>query len=314
MSSTAAALPDVTAAAVTTTGNARAVGRDGKDLRRATRAGALVRVRHGTYVPAEAWAAADEAERHRLRVLAAARRLRAPVFGRESAAAVWRLPLLGDWPRDVHVLVPLASGTPSSPGVRRHRVADPAATRCVDGLAVTTVARTVVDLARAGSFARGLVLADDALRRRGVSPDDLAREVAAAGTGRGVRAARRVVAEADAGAESPGESLSRARMIELGLPQPVLQREVRDHRGLVGRVDFLWERLGVVGEFDGRLKYRAGGVGDRTADEDRVWAEKRREDRLRAAGLRVVRWTWQDALHPARLASVLASAGIRPGA
>jgi hypothetical protein len=315
MSSTAAALPDPSAAAVvTTTGDAQAAGRDGEHLRRATRAGALVRVRHGAYVPAETWAAADAAERHRIRVLAAARRLHAPVFGHESAAAVWRLPLLGDWPRDVHVLVALARGTPSSPGVRRHRVADPVATRCVDGLAVTTVARTVVDLARTGSFARGLVLADAALRRHGVRHDDLAREVAAAGTGRGVRAARRVVAEADAAAESPGESLSRARMIELGLPLPVLQREVRDHRGLVGRVDFLWEGLGVVGEFDGRLKYRAGGVDDRTAAEDRVWAEKRREDRLRAAGLRVVRWTWRDALHPARLAGVLASAGIRPGA
>ncbi len=314
MSSTAAALPDLPAAPVATADDARAAGWDGESLRRATRAGALVRVRHGAYVPAETWAAAGEAERHRLRVLAAARRLRAPVFGHESAAAVWRLPLLGDWPRDVHVLVALARGTPSSPGVRRHRVAEPAATRCVDGLAVTTVARTVVDLARTGSFARGLVRADAALRRHGVVRDDLVREVEAAGTGRGVRAARRVVAEADAAAESPGESLSRARIIGLGLPRPALQREVRDRRGFVGRVDFLWEELGVVGEFDGRLKYRAGAVDERTAAEERVWAEKQREDRIRATGLGVVRWTWADALDPARLARVLASAGIRPGA
>lgn len=314
MSSTGAAAAISAETRLVTPGDARTSGLAGEDLRRAIRTGSLVRVRYGAYVPAETWSTADAAERHRLRVRAAARRLSAPVFGHESAAAVWRLPLLGAWPADVHVLVLAACGTPTSPGVRRHRVTDPPESRRVGGVAVTTVARTVVDLARTGSFARGLVLADDALRRYGVGEDDLSREVATASGGRGVRAARRVLDEADAAAESPGESLSRARMIELGLPRPALQREVRDHDGFAGRVDFLWERQGVVGEFDGRLKYRAGATGDRAAAEDRVWAEKRREDRIRATGLRVVRWTWRDALDPARLARVLAPAGIRPGA
>ena len=303
-----------TATGPVTADDARASGLAGEDLRRAARTGSLVRVRHGAYVPTATWTSADHAERHRLLVRAAARTLSSPVFGHASAAAVWRLPLLEGWPSDVHVLVPDARGTPSTRGVRRHRVAVVPEIRVVGGVRVTTAARTVVDLARTGSFARGLVLADDALRRRRVTPDDLTRELVAAGSGRGVRRARRVADEADARSESPGESLSRARMIELGLPRPVLQHEVRDRRGLVGRVDFFWESLGVVGEFDGRLKYRADGVGDRTAAEDRVWAEKRREDRLRAAGLRVVRWTWQDALDPARLARVLSGADLLPAA
>lgn len=67
-----------------------------------------------------------------------------------------------------------------------------------------------------------------------------------------------------------------------------------------------------MGEFDGRLKYRAGGVRDARAPEERVWAEKRREDRLRALGLRVVRWTWETALDPARLGVVLAAVGLHP--
>lgn len=309
-----AAAPAVAAAAPVTADDLRASGLAGEDLRRAARAGSLVRIRHGAYVPTAAWTSADEVERYRLRVRAAARRLAEPVFAHESAAAMWRLPLLGTWPSDVHVLLAVARGTASTRGVRRHRVAVVPESGVVDGVRVTTVARTVVDLARTGSFARGLVLADDALRRYRVALDDLGREVAAAGSGRGVRAARRVVDEADAGAESPGESLSRARMIELDLPRPALQHEVRDGRGLVGRVDFFWPEQGVVGEFDGRLKYRAGGVGDRTAAEERVWAEKRREDRLRATGLRVVRWTWRDASDPARLARLLAGAGVRPTA
>jgi len=288
-----------------------ASGLAGEDLRRAARTGSLVRVRRGAYVPAAMWAAADGAERYRLRVQAAARRMSAPVFSHESAAAMWRLPLLGGWPSDLHVVLPAAQGAPSTRGVRRHRVAVFPDTAVVEGVAITEVGCTVVDLARSGSFARGLVLADDALRRHGVDRHDLARLVSAASRGRGVRAARRVVEEADAAAESPGESLSRARMIELGLPRPVLQREVRDRHGLVGRVDFFWEELGVVGEFDGRLKYRASADDDREAAEERLWREKRREDRIRRTGLRVVRWTWGDALEPTRLARVLASAGIR---
>jgi hypothetical protein len=53
-------------------------------------------------------------------------------------------------------------------------------------------------------------------------------------------------------------------------------------------------------------------VGDQRAVEDRLWQEKVREDRLRAAGLRVVRWTWDTALDRERLARLLASAGLRP--
>lgn len=292
--------------------DARASGLGGEDLRRAARAGSLMRVRHGAYVSTDTWETADEAERHRLRVHAAARRLERPVFSHESAAALWRLPLFGGWPEDVHVLVRVERGITSTRGVRRHRVAEVPPPVVREGVAVTTIARTVVDLARVGPFARGLLLADDALRRDGVEREHLASELRAAGGGRGVRAARRVVDEADGAAESPGESLSRARMIELDLPRPVLQHEVRDRRGLVGRVDFFWADLGVVGEFDGRVKYRVDGVGDRRALEERVWDEKQREDRLRTAGLRVVRWTWRDALEPARLARLLAAAGIRP--
>ncbi len=311
-SARALAEPSAAALAPVTADDVRASGLAGADLRRAVRAGAFVRVRYGAYVPNTTWESADRAERHRLLVRAAARSLAAPVFGYESAAAIWRLPLLEGWPSDVQVLILDARGTPSTRGVRRHRVTTLPDVRAVDGVTVTTLARTVVDLSRTGSFARGLALADDALHRHRVDPDDLARELAAAGSGRGVRAARRVLADADAGAESPGESLSRARMIELDLPRAALQREMRDSSGLVGRVDFLWEVLGVVGEFDGRLKYRVDGVGDSAAVEDRVWAERRREDRIRATGLRVVRWTWRDALDPGRLARVLATAGVRP--
>jgi very-short-patch-repair endonuclease len=60
--------------------------------------------------------------------------------------------------------------------------------------------------------------------------------------------------------------------------------KVYDRNGQIGVVDFLWEEQATVGEFDGRLKY----MGQPNADV--LYAEKRREDRLRALGLEVVRF------------------------
>ena len=57
--------------------------------------------------------------------------------------------------------------------------------------------------------------------------------------------------------------------------------------------DFGWPAARTVGEFDGRVKYgRLVRPGQDPGDV--VYAEKLREDRLRAQGLAVVRWTWSD--------------------
>lgn len=298
---------------VLTPEDAERTGLSGEDLREACRSGDLVRVRFGTYAPADTWRALDEAGRHRLRVLGAARRLREPLFSHDSAAALWRLPRVGAWPTDVHVTVPHDLGGRTGPGVRRHGTTRvPRHVVTMDGVRTTGVARTVVDVARTWSFASAVVAADHALARGWATPERLAGELEATGPGRGTRRAGRVLEVASGSSESVGESLSRARMVELGLPAPALQHVVHDRAGVVGRVDFWWERLGLVGEFDGRVKYRVDGVADGRALEDRVWEEKRREDRLRAAGLRVVRWTWDEAIDPDRLAAVLSAAGLHP--
>ncbi|RWZ59274.1 hypothetical protein ELQ92_13525 [Labedella populi] len=69
-----------------------------------------------------------------------------------------------------------------------------------------------------------------------------------------------------------------------------------------------------VGEFDGRIKYSRNRLPGEASVEDVVWAEKRREDDLRAAQSEVVRWTWQDALDGTSLITALARHGIAASA
>ena len=97
-----------------------------------------------------------------------------------------------------------------------------------------------------------------------------------------------VVRQADARAESALESFTRSRFISLSLPMPQLQRNVVGASGWVARSDFLWDKFGVVGEADGKVKYLA----------DELWAEKQRQDDVEDAGYEVIRWIWRTAHAP----------------
>ena len=85
----------------------------------------------------------------------------------------------------------------------------------------------------------------------------------------------------------------------MGLPRPVCQYKVRDHRGnVVAVVDFAWPELGVFVEFDGKIKYtRLLKEGQSVTDV--VLAEKRREELIHElTGWRCVRIVWADLYQP----------------
>ena len=116
---------------------------------------------------------------------------------------------------------------------------------------------------------------------------------------------------ADEAAESVGESRSRALIHILGFPAPVLQRPFYDSEGFIGRTDFFWPEYGVIGEFDGDAKYLDDELlGDRSTREA-ILAEKKREDRLRALGYKVVRWDWKAVTDPEVLRRKLEGGGLR---
>lgn len=272
----------------------------------------LVRVRHGVWMDRAIWDGLTPGARHAALVLSTATQCPTAgdmVFSHAAAAALWGMPRIEDWPVTIDVLVPDVR-IRSSKLVRKH-VGPPPTTCDRDGLTVTSAARTVVDVARTSSLATGLAAADFALRARLCTPRELASEADALVVGSpGARKARTVVGLADPRSMSAGESLSRAQMFRLGLPKPELQVPYSDADGLIGVVDFDW--TGLVGEFDGKVKYHVTERGDPIEAQRVLWQEKQREDRLRRRARGVVRWDWATAINDGRLLRRLSEHGLRP--
>ncbi len=150
---------------------------------------------------------------------------------------------------------------------------------------VTSVERTVVDLARALPFAAGVVTADSALHQRKTTVRRLYQVLGDCAGWPGIAKANQVVDFSHPLAESPLESISRVAFLHGGLPPPVLQAWVNGARGSIGRVDFLWEEHATIAEADGAMKYVDPGLARR---------QLRRDAELRQAGYEVVHFTWHD--------------------
>jgi hypothetical protein len=164
----------------------------------------------------------------------------------------------------------------------------------IAGIRVTSAARTVLDLARTTPFDSAVATADAALHNKLTTRTSLDEQLLRLRPGPGSRDATTALSFADGRSDSPGESLSRVAFHHGELPTPHLQARISDEAGnFVADTDFLFETLGVIGEFDGRSKYQAGLRRGRTVEEV-VIAEKYRENRIRALGWIVARWTWAD--------------------
>lgn len=270
----------------------RAAGFTDDELRRLRVQRRLTVVRRGVYLPSDDPRLDDAVARHVLDVRAAARHLSPDAVVSHVSAAVLHGLTLWDVPLDrVHVTRKRCSGGRRTDVLHLHTAGlgeDEIVE--VDGLAVTSVPRTLADLARTRPFEHALVTVDAALHRNPATAPALADAVARSAGRKGSPRARRVAAAADGRAESPGETRSRLAIARARLPQPTLQHEVPELRV---RTDFYWEEFRTVGEFDGKVKY---GRGLRPGEDpgEAVYREKRREDALRDLGLKVVRWTWDE--------------------
>lgn len=157
------------------------------------------------------------------------------------------------------------------------------------GVACTSVARTVVDLARCGTLDAGVVVADSALRMKLTGPGELAAVLDACGGWPGTAIARRAIEFGDGRAESALESIARVAFDRHGLEAPELQVSLGGDGLRVGRVDFYWPRHRTIAEADGKAKY--GG------DRRNVTWQLKRDTRLRDAGFEVVHFTWAEIVY-----------------
>lgn len=285
---------DLEPGALRHTDDLRSAGYTAAELGRMHRDGTLSRLRRGSYLVGPC--PEDAADRHRLLVRATAERLSdRAVISHVSAAVLYGLPVWGVPLGRVHATRGRRSGGRASDRVCVHTAPlRPDELTVIEGIAVTSLARTVVDIARRMPFEQAVVVADAALATGLLGPGELMKSLARAAGWQGVPGARRVVGFADGRSESVGESRSRVAIARAGLPAPVLQWEVATGPARrVRRVDFAWIERRTVGEFDGRVKY---GRGLRPGQDpgDAVFAEKLREDEVRDEDLAMVRWTWAD--------------------
>jgi hypothetical protein len=247
--------------------------------------GDLVRAGPGVVADRSVWAGMAPTLRHVRLIPRALRRAgTGAIVGGASAALIWGLPLFRV-PDRVETTRPRSAArrerggrTGASVG-RRAWVPDDDVAE-VHGVPVTSMARTVVDVARSGSGPWALAAAD-AARRRGLSCEAMATAVARAAGVPGVRQARWAVANSSPLPESPLESVARGVILLSGLGDPAPQVWLGDGDGSRYRVDLLVRGFRTVVEVDGRLKY-AGGDGAENA-----WREKRRRDHILRWGYEV---------------------------
>ncbi|OAK55239.1 hypothetical protein [Rhodococcoides kyotonense] len=135
--------------------------------------------------------------------------------------------------------------------VRYDSLADADVTSLGD-MTLTTVPRTMFDLARRLPRLRALQSVDALANASGVSVGE-AQELVRTNPGvRGVTRAAEVLSLADGGAESPQETRVRLLLLDAGLPRPETRVRIRDEFGHVfACCDLGWSRWKVAVVYDG---------------------------------------------------------------
>ncbi len=260
----------------------------------ALRSSAWRRLYRGVY------ADADLPDGHDLRVSGAC--LLVPpgaVFSGRTAAHLLGAPELADAGTPVEVSVPAGQRFgPVAGMVVRRTLLSPAEVAVARRRPCTTGVRTAFDLARHEPLGDAVAALDVLLARGVVDRAALRRLLDAAPSRRGLRRAARAVGLADPRAESPPESRVRVLLAVAGLAA-VPQYTVRDAGGaFVARVDLAFPRERVAVEYDGAWHGQPG----------QLARDRRRLNRLTAAGWTVVFVTAADLRDPDALVARVASA------
>lgn len=268
----------------------RGIGITETRLKALLRSGSLVRVRRGVYAtrPAIEYAAVSPRRGHALQVAAVGSAVgRDAVASHHSAALIHGISLLNQPTDTVTLTRPPAkrTGRLRSDGIVFHTAELPANhVTSRYGLLVTTVPRTVIDLARAPWFREAVVAADSALQAELTTKAELTTVAGVCHGWPGIQQARRVIDFSDERAESVLESCARVAFAEASLEPPELQITIHGPAWSF-RVDFCWPKHRVIAEADGLAKYNSRKDLAKQFERDRL---------LRDAGYQVIHFTWHE--------------------
>lgn len=282
-----------------------ALGHTDRDLARARRQGLLVRVRYGAYAFGETWTTLDDVERNAVRTRAVIRASPGVLAASHHSACalhgmdLWSVPLAL-----AHVTrLDGGAGRRESDVIHHEGLCLDGDITMAGGVPATVPVRAALESALLTDVERGLVVADAGLRHGLFTREELHEQHELMRAWPAARHLTLVTRLADERSESVGETRMRHLMWWRKIPAPQLQFEVWAGRRLVGRTDFAWPELRLLGEFDGLVKYgRFRRPGETVADA--VVREKLREDELReVTGWRMIRFTWADLAEPDRTAA-----------
>lgn len=330
---------------VLSTGQLMQHGHSRFSVARALESSDVIKVRPGWFIERETWEASLPETRAIMAAVAAQRSYEnSPLFSHRTAAVLHGLPVWLNWlspipvrgsqartrmrihndHRTVHLISPYNESAPrSDTPLAKHRFEVPTHhITNLHGFKVTSVERTLIDLARSERFEVALACADTYLSRHARTGRATNASVVQAWCerllafasrnegGRGVRAIRALADLANPLADSPLESVSRLRFNQLGIDVEQ-QTLVVLPSGRRYYLDFLLSEQGYFGECDGNAKYLDPEVrGDRDAREV-IIAERRRFNEIsNTTSLRGIRWGTGEVASAQHFESWLGSSGI----
>lgn len=280
------------------------LGLDDNWLHRMMRAGAVVRVRHGVYADPGVWSHLSPAERHVLLSRAVMEMYDDRVALSHASAHLTRGgPSWGLDLRTVNMTNLFGRGDRVQSGITHHRgttwVGDVSR---YDGHWITSPARTAVETAAAAPPVPAVSVLDWTLQQGLATQEQL--EAYAEVHMRewpGSVGLPTAVSRCDGRSESVGETRTRLILEDHGIAVEPQWTVFHPSGRVAGRVDLLLPGLGMMGEFDGNVKYGRLLKPGQTL-EDVIRDERARELLLEElTGLRMIRFIWSDLDQPLRM-------------
>lgn len=155
----------------------------------------------------------------------------------------------------------------------------------VEGLAVVSKSRAVIDSIRLLGWVRTKDAVYRALQTKWITPETLLRATEEFKNRRGNTELRRAAVAASSGSHAESELLAQRLLRRAGLNKFTSNLPVSDERGLIGNIDIAFVKQQVAIEIDGQAWH---------TDHSRFQHDRQRQNRLINIGWLVLRFTWDD--------------------